>query len=290
MAAYAAAVTERIKIGTAVVVLPFHHPVHVAEDFATVDIMSKGRLLFGVGRGYQVEEFYNWGLDPDESRDRFKESLEMILQAWTGPLEYDGKYYQSTKVNVVPKPVQKPHPPVYVAAVSPETYQWVIQNGYDVMTSFLDPYEKVFNLYKGYHAEAEKVGRTGQLDMPLARFVYVSETTEKAREEAREHLMWFLGTLLSEVMVPPPEVPLPGPSEIYQQLKEKYASITYDEVLAEHAIVGDPDFVTDKLKWVEENTGTKHFMGWTRIGGLKHERVCKSLKMFSEHVMPQFAD
>jgi alkanesulfonate monooxygenase SsuD/methylene tetrahydromethanopterin reductase-like flavin-dependent oxidoreductase (luciferase family) len=186
--------------------------------------------------------------------------------------------------------VQKPHPPVYVAAVSPETYQWVIRNGYDVMTSFLDPYEKVFNLYKGYHVEAEKAGRAGQLDMPLARFVYVSETTEKAREEAREHLMWFLGTLLAEVMVPPPEVPLPGPSEVYQQLKEKYAAITFDEVLAEHAIVGDPDFVTDKLKWIEENTGTKHFMCWTRIGGLKHERVCKSLKMFAEHVMPQFED
>ena len=81
MAAYAAAVTEQIKIGTAVVVLPFHHPVIVAEDFATVDIMSKGRLLFGVGRGYQFEEFYNWGIDQEESRERFRESLEIILSA-----------------------------------------------------------------------------------------------------------------------------------------------------------------------------------------------------------------
>ena len=109
MAAYAAAITKRIMIGTAVVVLPFHHPVIVAEDFATVDIMSKGRLLFGGGRGYQFEEFYNWGLDLDESRDRFQESLEIILKAWTGPFEYEGQFHQIRPVNVLPKPVQTPH-------------------------------------------------------------------------------------------------------------------------------------------------------------------------------------
>ncbi len=288
VAAYAAAVTEQIKIGTAVVVLPFHHPVIVAEDFATVDIMSKGRLLFGVGRGYQFEEFYNWGIDPEESRERFRESLEIILQAWSGPFEYEGKFHKIRKVNVLPKPVQEPHPPIYVAAVSPSTYEWVIQNGYNVLTSFLDPYEQVFELYKAYHKTAAEAGLGGQLDFPLARFLYVSGTTEKAREEARESLMWYFRTLLAQVIAPPPEIAPPDPDDIYQKLKRRFASISFEEILENHAIVGDPDYVIDQLKWIQENTGLGHFMGWTRIGGLEHELVCKSLKLFAQHVMPEF--
>lgn len=288
VAAYVAAITERIKIGTAVVVLPFHDPVIVAEDFATVDIMSKGRLLFGVGRGYQAEEFYNWGLDPEESRDRFREALEIVLKAWEGPFEYSGTFHQVRRVNVIPKPVQQPHPPVYVAAVSPTTYEWVIQNGYNVLTSFLHPYEQVFELYEAYHKTAEEAGFGGKLDFPLARFLYVAETTEKAREECRDQLMWYFRTLLAEVIAPPAEITPADQMDFYQGLKQKFLSISFDEILAEHAIVGDPDFVTDRIKWIQEHTGLQHFMGWTRIGDLAPERVCKSLRMFSEYVMPEF--
>lgn len=289
MAAYAAGITERIKIGTAVVVLPFHNPVIVAEDFATVDIMSRGRLLFGVGRGYQFEEFYNWGIDPEESRGRFQESLEIILKSWAdGPFEFKGKFYDVRNVNVVPKPVQKPHPPIYVAAVSPSTYEWVIQNGHNVLTSFLDTYENVFELYGKYHKNAAESGNDGKLEFPLARFLYVAQSTEKARSECRDSLMWFFRTLLAEVIAPPPEIAPPGQDEIYQQLKQKFSEITFEQILENHAIVGDPDYVADKLKWIQKNTGIDHFMGWTRIGGLDPKRVCTSLKLFSKEVMPVF--
>ena len=290
VAAYAAAITERIKIGTAVVVLPFHNPVRIAEDFATIDIMSKGRLLFGVGRGYQVEEFYNWGIDLDESRDRFLESLEIILKAWTGPFEYEGKFHQIRPINVIPKPVQKPHPPIYVAAVSPSTYQWVIQSGYDVLSSFLEPYEKVFENYRNFHTEIEAANISGKLELPLARFLYVSDTIEKAREECRESLMWYFQTLLAEVIAPPPEMAPPGQLDFYLELKRKFSAISFEEIVEEHSIIGDPDYVTERLKWIEKNTGIKHFMGWTRIGALKPDLVCKSLKMFAKHVMPEFKD
>ncbi len=288
MAAYASAITERIKIGTAVVVLPFHNPVIVAEDFATVDIMSRGRLLFGVGRGYQLEEFHNWGIDLEESRDRFQEELEIILKAWTGPVEYDGKFHKVRKVNVIPKPIQQPHPPVYVAAVSPSTYEWVIKNGYNVLTSFLHPYEQVFELYEAYHKTADACGMSGKLDFPLARFLYVAETTEKAREECHDQLMWYFRTLLAEVIAPPPEIAPPGQMEFYQELKQKFSNISFDEILAEHAIVGDPDFAADKISWIRKHTGLQNFMGWTRIGDLHPDLVCRSLRMFSEHVAPAF--
>ena len=148
-------------IGTAVIVLPFHDPGSVAEDVATVEIMSKGRLLFGIGRGYQVEEFHNWGIDPEESTERFREATEIILKAWNDRVEYDGKFHKVRGVNVIPKPVQKPHPPVYVAAVSPSTYEWVIENGYNVLTSFLHPYDEVFEKHEAYHKTAEKAGYAG---------------------------------------------------------------------------------------------------------------------------------
>ena len=288
MAAYAAAITEQIKIGTAVVVLPFHNPVIVAEDFATVDIMSRGRLLFGVGRGYQVEEFYNWGIDPEESRDRFQEELEIILKAWEGPFEYDGKFHKVRKINVIPKPVQTPHPPVYVAAVSPSTYEWVIKKGYNVLTSFLHPYDQVFELYEAYHKTAEAAGFAGKLEFPLARFLYVSDTTAKAIEECREQLMWYFRTLLAEVIAPPPELAPPGQMEFYQGLKEKFSTITFEEILDQHAIVGDPDHAIERIEWIRENTGLDHFMGWTRIGNLAPDLVRGSLRMFAEKVMPAF--
>ena len=289
MAAYAAGITERIKIGTAVVVLPFHDPLIVAEDFATVDIMSKGRLLFGVGRGYQYEEFYNWGLDPEESRERFVEALDIILKAWNGHVEYDGKFHQVRPVNVLPKPMQKPHPPIYVAAVSPSTYEWVIQHGYNVMTSFLEPYEKVFELYEAYHRTAEQHGFSGKLDFPLARFLYVGESTEQAREDCRESLLWYFRTLLASLIAPPPEIAPPDQDDsIYQQLQQKFSTISYEEILENHSVIGDPDYVTDRLKWIQDHTGIEHFMGWTRMGRLTSQQVCRSLKMFSEHVMPEF--
>ena len=102
--------------------------------------------------------------------------------------------------------------------------------------------------------------------------------------------MWYFQTLLAEVIAPPPEIAPPDPDNIYQTLKRRFASISFEEILENHAIVGDPDYVIAQLKWIQENTGSKHFMGWTRIGGLDHELVCKSLKMFAQHVMPEFKE
>ena len=152
--------------------------------------------------------------------------------SWTGPVEYDGKFHKVRKVNVIPKPVQQPHPPVYVAAVSPSTYEWVIKNGYNVLTSFLHPYDEVFQLYESYHKTADACGMSGKLDFPLARFLYVAESSQKAREECHDQLMWYFRTLLAEVIAPPPEMTPPGQMEFYQGL-QKFSNITFDEILAD---------------------------------------------------------
>ena len=108
--------------------LPFNHPVRTAESFAMVDVLSDGRLDFGVGRGYQPAEFAGFGLPMDESRERFDESLEIIRQAWTQEtVEFDGRFFQIHGLSVHPRPGQQPHPPIWGAAVSPESFELIAQ-------------------------------------------------------------------------------------------------------------------------------------------------------------------
>ena len=125
-AGHVAARTTRLRIGTAVVVLPLHNPILVAEELAMLDVLSGGRLEVGIGSGYQRQEFEGIGVDMEESRERFREATEVIRQAWTEEkLTFHGKYTQVDNLWVIPKPLQKPHPPLYVAiSTSPETVEW----------------------------------------------------------------------------------------------------------------------------------------------------------------------
>ncbi|MBA3347195.1 MAG: LLM class flavin-dependent oxidoreductase, partial [Actinobacteria bacterium] len=136
-AVMAAAVAQRttfIRIGLAVNILPFNNPVRMAEDYAMVDVLSNGRLDYGVGRGYQPDEFAMLGLGDrqETSREIFQESLEVITGLWTHEqFSYSGKYYTLDHAELHPRPIQKPHPPVYVAAISPETFGLIAEKGYN---------------------------------------------------------------------------------------------------------------------------------------------------------------
>src|SRR5712692_10163770 len=121
-ALHVAGKTRHLRLGTAVIVVPLHHPLVIAEEIATVDLLSGGRLDVGLGRGYQRYEFERLGLDLGESRTRWEEAVDIILLAFTGkPFSYEGKYYKIPETTVFPQPVQRPHPPVWVTAQSPES-------------------------------------------------------------------------------------------------------------------------------------------------------------------------
>jgi len=126
--------TKRMLIGTAVMVLPFQHPLRLAEDAALVDALSGGRLLLGMGRGYQVPEFDVFGIPQDASRAMFMESLDIIKMAFTEDnFSYNGKFWKVKNATVFPKPIQKPHPPIYWAGISPTTYELAGRLGYNVL-------------------------------------------------------------------------------------------------------------------------------------------------------------
>ncbi len=134
LAAAIAQRTKRIKIGTAVILLPLQHPVRVAEQAALVDVLSDGRLLMGLGRAYQPSEFAGFGMDPAESRDRFAEALEILIKCFTEEgFSYEGQFWSAHDVTLFPKPVQKPHPPLYMAAVTPPSYELAAKAGLSIL-------------------------------------------------------------------------------------------------------------------------------------------------------------
>ncbi|MCS7213955.1 MAG: LLM class flavin-dependent oxidoreductase [Candidatus Calescibacterium sp.] len=124
-ASFVASRTKRIRIGSGVVVLPFHNPIRLAEEFAMLDVLSEGRLDFGVGRGYQPHEFEGYGIPISESRERFEEMLQIIKMAWEyGEVNFEGKFFRFKGVKPRPRPLQKPHPPFFGASFNPETIKF----------------------------------------------------------------------------------------------------------------------------------------------------------------------
>src|SRR5438128_10013486 len=130
--------TRRLRVGTAVIVVPLHHPLVIAEEIATADLLSGGRLDVGLGRGYQRYGFERLGHDLGESRARWEEAVDIILLALAGrPFSYDGKYYKIPETTVFPRPVQAPHPPIWVTAQSPESIETTGKRGVRLLTSAL---------------------------------------------------------------------------------------------------------------------------------------------------------
>ena len=149
LAAQAIERTSRLRISTAVVVLPFHHPVRVAEDWATLDHLSRGRVDVGIGRGNQPAEFKGFDVPMDEAEQRFSEALDILRRAWTEEsFSYDGKFWRFPEIEVLPKPYTKPHPPLWQAALSDYTVQKVIDRGINgLIGPYLCPYETLKTNY-----------------------------------------------------------------------------------------------------------------------------------------------
>src|SRR5215471_4266279 len=135
LATYIAAKTKRLRVGTAVIVVPLHHPLVVAEEIATLDLLAEGRVDIGLGRGYQFYEFERLGLELDTARARWEEAVDIILEALAGKsFSYSGKLFTIPETMVFPQPLQKPHPPIWVTAQSPESVAATVRRGFNLLT------------------------------------------------------------------------------------------------------------------------------------------------------------
>jgi alkanesulfonate monooxygenase SsuD/methylene tetrahydromethanopterin reductase-like flavin-dependent oxidoreductase (luciferase family) len=175
--AWVAARTTTMRLGTAVIVLPWHNPVLLAERAATLDLMSGGRLEFGVGKGYRHSEFAGFCIPYEEAQARFEEALQVIIRAWTsdGRFSHDGRFWQYEDIIVEPPPSQKPHPPVWIAAGKPDSIRSVAARGCKLLLDQFASTETVGQRLALFRDECEAHGHTfDPMDVALARNLYVA--------------------------------------------------------------------------------------------------------------------
>ena len=201
VAAAAAAQTTRIRLGTGVALIPLVQPIRAAEDAATLDIISGGRLEYGIGRGSIAEHFNGFGVAIGERAARFDEAIEVILQAWSDePVNFHGRFFDYDNVNVVPKPVQRPRPPIRLAANSDESFERAIAEGWPVfaspITAFHEDLDRRYAQY--WEGRTEREGkRPPAKEVGLALPVHVAETSEQARDEARASVASYMNVIAS---------------------------------------------------------------------------------------------
>ncbi len=269
--------TARIRLGVAVAVLPFHNPLELAESYAMADIVSQGRLDFGVGKGSEPVEYRKLGLNRDEATQRFKESTEIIRQAWSDqPVNFHGEFYSYENVNILPKPVQRPHPRIWVGATRTEdTFRYAGKNGYDLMTlPFIHPStDALRDLVKMYRDELSRAGHDFVGREVLGKFhIYVSDSYERGVREAGP----FMKNYSAIHSAADPD--------------RKLTSRDLGSDMARGVIiVGDPERCKDTIQRWHEEGGITTFSGTFHFGGMPQEMALKNMRLFAERVMPSLA-
>ncbi|MDA0265222.1 MAG: LLM class flavin-dependent oxidoreductase [Chloroflexi bacterium] len=286
-----AARTKRVKIGLAVHVLPLRNPVQVAEEIATLDHLSEGRLDFGIGRSAIPSIYQGYGFNYAESWDRFDECLEIILKCWTAErFSFSGKFYQYDDLCVVPKPLQKPHPPIRVGATSADTFELVGRMGYPIfinpsrVTSLLD----LKPMIAEFHQARKKAGHTGKVDVGLRVPVYVAKTEAKAHSEPKESTMFQMQRLVDVVTKSIGQKGISAGDDRSAQAK-RLAAMTYEDVMDNTVVYGTPDSVVARLQELQEELGLTQIIYEVNFGcSVPLEHQIKSVQLLNEKVVPRF--
>jgi alkanesulfonate monooxygenase SsuD/methylene tetrahydromethanopterin reductase-like flavin-dependent oxidoreductase (luciferase family) len=285
-----AARTKRINIGIAVQVLPLCHPLRLAEEVATLDHVSQGRLIFGIGRSGFARTYEAYGIPYAESRDRFAEVLEVLKRAWSdGRFSFDGQFYKYHNVAMVPKPLRKPHPPLRIAASSPDTFPAIGAMGLPIFVAVrLGTLEELGPDIKAYREAYRAAGHPGDGEVYLRVPVYVGETEASARADPEQSIMQFYRTLAVQVQ---DSATRPGARAIERRAErgQRLGNVTYEEALSGKVIVGTPDSVSARLKELIHVIGLNGVLAELNCGGMiSEEKVNRSLRLMCQEVAPRF--
>ena len=302
-AAYLAAKTERIRIGVVGNALPLHrNPLRVAEEIAMLDVLSGGRIVSGHVRALGAE-YISSQVDPTTSKDRFWEAHDLIVKAWTedGPFGWEGEHFDLQYVNPWPKPVQQPHPPIWIpGSTSLDTIEETAKRRIAYMLTPTSQWlsKRAFAMY--YQAAEEKFGYTPD-PRQLGRLVHthVAETDEQAHREAKPHIMWFFRNGLK---MPAHQLFPPGyntASSMLRTLKgradagaKNFWEMSYEELVeGGFVIVGSPDTVIEKYAEMADEYRIGMVMSaGGHIGSMPHWLVLKNMQLMAEEVIPHFRD
>jgi len=279
--AAAAQRTRRIRLGTAVTLLPLHNPVKIAEDAATVDVLSNGRLELGVGRGTSPLHYGGYGIPQDESRQRFDEALDLIVAAWSNEtFSFAGKFYRVPELSLTPKPLQSPHPPVRIAANSPDTFPFAAQRRFPIFaTPLINPPDKLKEGLAVYRAALPNG------DTALAFPVHVAASRAQARGEVEPGLLRFLREA-AERLRPLGTTDIKS-FEAFGQVLARIERVTYEDMDREMGVFGDPEYCIERVRALRRDYGMDEFICYFNQGGLMdHTLVRETMTRFAKEVMP----
>jgi len=313
----AAARTKQIRIGQACNVITFHNPIKLAEDVAMLDQMSKGRVEFGIGRGVYGREAINMNIEADlkdqaKNFRLFEETLTIIKKAWTEDFfNHTGEFYtyptpnfiwqhdmsppnenfldlktnEIKKISVIPKPFQKPHPPIWQVVDGERSIQWAATNGLNTIMWIptVKALKKRFEIYKDAKSKAEDKDVPLGEGISLVRDMFVAETMEDAEKLAGEHIINYMRWVchwrgLGNHMDPGEDLP---------ETKSKLDLLNYDFLHKRNLLFGTPDYVVEKIKELQSELNLQNLQVWSNFPGIDHEACMRSIKLFNDEVIPK---
>ena len=293
-----AAKTKKIRIGHGVRLLPFpyNHPCRAAEMAGTLDILCNGRMEFGTGRSATMIEMGGFGINPADTRGMWEESLSIIPRMWKeAPFSgHEGKYFKIPPRHVIPKPIQKPHPPLWMACSSPESHQLAGQKGLGLLSFTLalnlQEVGRRVQLYKDASAHATPVGDFINNQAAVFSLVHCSRTNKEAREEAEEGVLWYNHKSFEMLGQSVPTFVQKGSGyEYYDKFNQARPEKFTFEYLDKHSmvIVGDPAHCIEKVQQYKE-IGVEQLLCLMQNYGIPHEKTMQSIRLWGEKVIPHF--
>jgi len=316
MCADAAARTKNIRLGQACNVITFHNPIRLAEDIATLDQMSKGRVEVGIGRGVYGREAINMNKEADlkdqaKNFRLFSETLDIMKKAWSEDFfSHQGEFYtypspnfiwqhdmsppkenvvdlktnELKKISVLPKPYQKPFPPISQVVDGERSIQWAAENGLNTIMWIptVKALKKRFEIYKDAKSKAENRDVPLGEGISLVRDMFVAETMEEAEKMAGEHIVNYMRWVchwrgLGNHMDPDEKLP---------ETKNKLDLLNYEFLHKRNLLFGTPEFVIEKIKELQQELNLQNLQVWSNFPGIKHEDCMRSIKLFTEEVIP----
>jgi alkanesulfonate monooxygenase SsuD/methylene tetrahydromethanopterin reductase-like flavin-dependent oxidoreductase (luciferase family) len=282
--------TRRLRVGTAVQVLPLNNPLRIAEEAATVDHISEGRFDFGIGRSGSPRAYDLYGVNYAESQARFREALEIILEAWKGErFSYRGEYFHFENAIISPRPYQLPHPPIRMAATTEETFPRVGEMGLPIFVGLrgMDIPELRGHL-QAYRKAWQEAGHAGNGNVFVRMPVYAGMTEQEAVEEPRDSIMHYFSRQADLTRSSVGRAGT-GPAERRQARAERLTSMSYEEMLHTKVAFGTAAGLIDRLSQLRDELGLDGVVAELDSGGqIPAERVKRSLHILTHEVMPAF--
>lgn len=313
-----AARTKNIRLGQAANILPFWNPIRLAEDIAMLDQLSEGRVECGIGRGVYGREAVHLNIEADVADQAknyrvFKESLEIMKKAWTQDVfDHKGEFYQYpvdkfkwehdmsppdakfmdlsdntlTKIGIVPRPFQQPHPPLWQVVDGLSSIEWAGKQGMNTIMWIptVEALKERFEVFRKARSEFKGHDVPMGEGISLVRDMFVADSMDEARELAAEGILTYIRWIAHWRGLGNHT----NPGEILEQTPNKLDLLDYDFLHPRNLLFGTPNYVAERIHELQTELGVEHLQVWSNFPGVPHDQVMKSVKMFSEKVMPQF--